>query len=141
MLHSTDNISSSPVIGLKIASGSGNARDYTFENIVVEETLGDKRPILKVINNWPEWHLDVPTEPANPYAILNAVPRTPTPGLIENITFRNINVLKAANTDIVVMADSIDSPIRDIMFNDVIINGNKIMANDERITLLSKISS
>ena len=141
VLHSTDNISSSPVIGLKIASGSGNARDYTFENIVVEETLGDKRPILKVINNWPEWHLDVPTESNNPYAILNAVPRTPTPGLIENITFRNINVLKAANTDIVVMADSIDSPIRDIMFNDVIINGNKIMANDERITLLSKISS
>ncbi len=131
VLHSTDDASASPVIGIKL-DGIGKTAGYVFENIVVEQVSGPRRPAIKVFNNWTGWTL-TPDDPAHPYQLNGGKPHNPPPGAISNVVFKNIAVLEAANSDVVLMADGPASPISNIRFEGVTLNGRKLEAQDARL--------
>lgn len=131
-LHTTDNTSVCPVVGIKL-SGPGDVRDFVFEDIVIEDVVGDGRPALKVINNWDDWHRYLPTKPDSPYELLKPPAREEPSGSITNVVFRNVQVLRAACEDVVIIAENADSPITGVVFDNVVINGKLLVPGDERL--------
>ena len=132
VIHSTDDSSACPAVGVKL-NGQGSIRNIRFENITVEDMPSKRRPALKLINNWPEWHLELPTRPDSPYVLLNP-PKIDAPsGSIRDVVFRNINVLSCGNTDVALIAEGPGSPIEGITFENVVINGKKLVPDDPRI--------
>jgi hypothetical protein len=132
VLHSTDDMASRGVIGLHLV-GHGAARGFRFENIVVEDARGPRRPALKVFNNWDDWHLNYPTRPDSPYELLNPPARNKPNGSIRDVVFRNVRVLQSRNSDVVLMADGAASPIEGVTFENVEINGTKLKPGDPRL--------
>ncbi|MGI8907686.1 MAG: glycosyl hydrolase family 28 protein [Candidatus Sumerlaeaceae bacterium] len=132
VIHSTDDSSVCPVAGLKL-SGPGSARNFRFENIVIEDVRGPHRPPLKIINNWDEWHRDCPTKPGSSYELLNPPKRDKPSGAIRDVLFRNVRVLKCHNTDVVLMAEGPDSLIENVTFDNVVIAGKRLVTGDTRI--------
>jgi polygalacturonase len=132
VIHSTDNSSVCPVAGLKL-TGPGSARNFRFENIVIEDVRGPRRPAIKVINNWDDWHLEYPTRPDSPYELLHPPKREKPSGAIRDVVFRNVSVLECRNTDVVLTADGPESPIENITFDNVVINGKRLIPGDPRI--------
>ena len=132
VIHSTDDSSVCPVAGLKL-TGPGSARNFRFENIVIEDVQGPRRPALKVINNWDDWHLDYPTKPGSPYELLNPPKRDQPSGAIRDVLFRNVRVLQCRNTDVVLIAESPESPIENVTFDNVVIAGKRLVPGDPRI--------
>lgn len=61
--------------------------------------------------------------------------RIPPRGAISDVTLKNIRVLQAANTDVVLMADGPMAPISDIKIDNVVINGVKLKSGDARLKL------
>jgi len=132
VLHSTDDASVCPVVGLKL-TGPGNARGFRFENITIEDVQGPRRPALKVINNWDDWHLEHPTKPDSPYELLSPPAREKPSGRISDVLFRNVQVLSCRNTDVPIIADGPDSPIEGVRFENVTIGGKPLVPGDPRI--------
>lgn len=132
VIHSTDDMSVCPVAGLKL-TGRGSARGFRFENIVIEDVRGPRRPALKVINNWDDWHLEYPTKPDSPYELLNPPKREQPSGAIRDVLFRNVQVLNCRNTDVVLIAEGPESPIEGVTFDNVVINGKRLVPGDPRI--------
>ncbi len=132
VIHSTDDSSVCPVAGLKL-SGPGSARHFRFENIVIEDVQGPRRPALKVINNWDDWHLDYPTKPNSPYELLSPPKREKPSGAIRDVLFRNVRVLQCRNTNVVLIAEGPDSPVEDVTFDNVVIAGHRLVPGDPRI--------
>ena len=132
VLHSVDDVGSRGVIGLHLV-GTGNARGFRFENLTIEDARGPRRPALKVFNNWDDWHLEHPAKPGSPYELLNPPVRAKPNGSIRDVVFRNVRVLQAKNSDVVVMADSAASPIENVTFDNVEINGAKLKPGDSRL--------
>ena len=108
VIHSTDDSSVCPVAGLKLSS-PGSARAFRFENIVIEDVQSARRPALKVINNWDDWHLDYPTRPESPYEPLAPPKRDKPSGAIRDVLFRNVQVLQCRNTNVVLIAEGPES--------------------------------
>jgi len=131
VIHCTDNQSASPVIGLKL-DGRGSASRYLFENIVVEEVTGPRRPALKVFNNWVGWGLG-PGNAESPYEMAAPLPSDTVRGSISQVTFKNIQILHAANPDVVLMAAGASAPIHGVSFDNVVINGRLLEAGDSRL--------
>ena len=94
---------------------------------------GPRRPALKVINNWDDWHLDYPTKPGSPYELLNPPKRDKPSGAIRDVLFRNVRVLQCRNTDVVLIAEGPDSPIENVTFDNVVIAGKRLVPGDPRI--------
>jgi hypothetical protein len=132
VLHCTDDASVCPVAGLKL-SGPGNARNFRFENIVIEDVRGPRRAPLKVINNWDDWHMDLPTLPGSPYELANPPKREVPSGSISGVLFRNVQILECANDDVAIFAEAAESPISDITFDNVVIRGSRLVPGDPRI--------
>jgi hypothetical protein len=132
VLHSTDGSSVCPVVGLKL-SGTGPVRNVRFENITIEDVLSPDRPALKVINNWDDWHIHLPTKPESPYELRNPPQRAAPSGSIRDVTFRNVRVLECKNQDVVLISDAAGSPIEDITFDNVVIGGRRLVPGDARI--------
>ena len=132
VIHSTDNISACPVVGLKL-TGPGNATNFRFENIVIEDVRGPRHAPIKVINNWDDWHVEHPTKPGSPYELLDPPEREEPSGKISNVVFRNITVLSSASSDVVLISDGPGSEIDGITFENVVINGQRLETGDPRI--------
>jgi len=132
VIHSTDDLSVCPVVGVKL-TGTGNVRHVRFENITIEDATSKRRPTLKVINNWDDWHMNYPTKPGSPYELLSPPKREEPSGSIRNVVFRNIRVLNAGCEDVVIISDGPDSPIEGVTFENVVINGKRLMPEDPRI--------
>ncbi len=132
VLHSTDDASVCPVVGVKL-SGPGCIKNIRFEDIVIEDVSSPRRASLKLINNWDEWHMNLPTKPDSPHELLNPPKREQPSGSITNVTFKNIKVLNCRNEDVVLIAENEKSPISGITFENVTINGRKLVPNDPRI--------
>jgi len=132
VIHSTDDMSVCPVVGIKL-SGAGSVHDIRFENITVEDVRSKRRPSLKVINNWDEWHMDLPTKPGSPYELLNPPKRETSSGSIRNVVFKNIRVLESGCDEVAIISESAESPIEGITFDNVVINGKRLVPNDPRI--------
>ena len=54
-------------------------------------------------------------------------------GKISNVLFRNIRILSCRNTDVVIMADGPESGIRNVTFENVLINGTPLRPGDPRL--------
>ncbi len=132
VLHSTDDSSVCPVVGLKV-TGSGNVHNVRFENITIEHVASKKRPALKLINNWDDWHIEYPTKPGSPYELLEPTKHDPPYAPIRDVVFKNIRVLECKNTDVVLMSDGAGSPIEGIIFENVVIGGKRLVPDDPRI--------
>ena len=139
VIHSTDNMSVCPVVGLKL-TGPGKASDFRFEDIVIEDVVGSKRAPIKVINNWDDWHRDHPTKPGSPYELLKRPEREEPNGRIRNVLFRNITVLRSASSDVAIISDGPGSEIEGVTFENVVINGRRLVPNDERIKVNEGVS-
>lgn len=132
VLHSTDGSSVCPVVGLKV-TGPGNVHDIRFENIVIEDVSSEKRPALKLINNWDDWHIEYATKPGSPYELLSPPKHDPPYAPIRDVVFKNVKVLNCRNTDIALISDGAASPIENVTFDNVVINGKKLVPDDPRI--------
>jgi hypothetical protein len=132
VLHSTDGSSVCPVVGIKL-TGTGNVRNVRFEGITIEDVTSEKRPALKLINNWDDWHIDCPTKPDSPYELLNPPKREQPYGSIRDVLFKNIRVLECKNQDVALISDGEASPIEDITFDNVVIAGRRLVPDDPRI--------
>ncbi len=132
VLHSTDDASVCPVVGIKL-SGPGCVKNIRFEDIVIEDVSSPRRASLKLINNWDDWHMQYPTEPDSPYELLNPPKRDIPSGSITNVTFKNIKVLNCRDESVVLIAENEKSPISGITFENVVINGKRLLPNDPRI--------
>jgi hypothetical protein len=132
VIHCTDDMSVCPVAGLKL-TGPGSARGFRFENIVIEDVQGPRRPALKVINNWDDWHLEHPTRPGSPYELLDPPRREKPSGAIRDVVFRNIQVLECRNPDVVLIGEGPESPIEGVTFENVVINGTPLVPGDPRL--------
>lgn len=132
VIHSTDDMSACPVAGLKL-TGTGSARGFRFEDIVIEDVVGPHRPSLKVINNWDDWHMEHPRKPGSPYELRDPPKRAKPSGAIRDVLFRNVRVLRARCPDVVLMADAPESPIEGVTFDNVTINGRRLEPGDRRI--------
>lgn len=132
VLHSTDGSSVCPVVGIKL-SGAGSVRNIRFEDIVIEDVLSARRPTLKCINNWDEWHMDLPTKPGSPYELANPPKRDQPSGSIRDVVFKNVKVLQCRNSEVVLIAENASSPIDGITFDNVVIAGKRLVQGDPRI--------
>ena len=132
VLHSTDGSSVCPVVGLKV-TGAGSVHDIRFENITIEDVRSERRPALKLINNWDDWHIEYPTKPGSPYELLNPPKRETPYAPIRDVLFKNVRVLECKNQDVVLMSDGKDSPIEGITFDNVVIAGKRLVQDDPRI--------
>jgi hypothetical protein len=132
VIHSTDDMSVCPVAGLKL-SGPGSACVFRFENIVIEDVRGPRRPALKVINNWDDWHLEHPTKPGSPYELRDPPKREKPSGAVREVLFRNVAVLECRNAEVVLIAEGPESPIEGVTFDNVVINGKRLVPGDPRI--------
>ncbi len=47
--------------------------------------------------------------------------------------FRNVQVLNCRNTDVVLIAEGPESPIEGVTFDNVVINGKRLVPGDPRI--------
>ena len=139
VIHSTGGSSACPVVGLKL-TGPGNASNFRFENIVIEDVAGARRPPIKVINNWDDWHVEHPTKPGSPYELLDPPKREEPSGKISNVVFRNITVLRSANSDVAIVSDGPGSEIDGITFENVVINGERLKPGDARIKMNAGVS-
>lgn len=131
VIHSTDDSSVCPIAGLKL-NGPGQASRFVFENIVIEDVQGPRRAVIKLINNWDDWHLDLSTKEGSPYELRNPPKREKPSGAIREVIFRNIQVLKCRNTDVVLIGEGPDSRIENITFDNVVIAGKRLRPNDPR---------
>jgi hypothetical protein len=132
VLHAACESTSRGAIGLAL-EGAGNAQDFRFERITIEDVRGGRHAALKVINNWDDWHMDLPTKPDSPYELRSPLPRRTPRGRITGVLFRDITVLRSELADIVVMADSAASPVQDILFENVTLNGRRLQPDDPRL--------
>ncbi|MBD3174348.1 MAG: hypothetical protein GF320_04155 [Armatimonadia bacterium] len=133
-IHVTDSPTSRGAIGLEL-QGPGNVSNFRFENIVIEDVRGESHAPIKVVNNWDGWHMNLPTVPQNPYKQSDPPPREQPRGSITGVVFRNINVIHSETPHVVVMADGPDSPVRDIVFENVTVNGRALAADDPRLVI------
>lgn len=131
-LHTTFDGAVCPVVGVKL-TGPGSAQGLRFEDITVEDVSGPRQAALKVINNWDDWHLNHPTRPGSPWELLQPPARAVPNGSIRDVLFRNVRVLHCVNQDVVLMADAAASPIENVTFDNVWINGERLAPGDRRI--------
>ena len=132
VIHSTDDSSVCPVVGLKV-TGAGNVHNVRFENITIEDVTSKRRPALKVINNWDDWHMDCPTKPGSPYELLSPPKRETPYATIRDVVFKNVRVLDCKNQDVALISDGAGSPIEGIVFDNVTIAGKRLVPDDPRI--------
>ncbi len=132
VIHSTDDSSVCPAVGLKV-TGPGNVHNIRFENITVEDMPSKRRPALKLINNWDDWHIEYPAKPGSPYEMLNPPKHDPPSAPIRDVLFKNIRVLSCGSPDVVLMSDGPSSPIENVTFDNVTIAGKRLVQDDLRI--------
>ena len=140
-IHSIDNVSACPVVGIKLGPGPGNASRYRFENIVIESVSGPRRPPIKVINNWDGWSLDdYSTSQQAPYEMEHKPTRDKPNGRVADILFKNVTVLDSSNSQVVLVSDGPQSPITNIVFDNVVINGRPLQPNDPRFVISDNVT-
>jgi autotransporter-associated beta strand protein len=135
VINAAYNLSHRGVIGVSV-NCTRNIRDYLFENITIEYIQHSspfdsavEMPPIRVQNNQEALNKkEVNYEEVNPDPGYNR-PR----GTINNVTFRNINVISATCQDVVVIADAAASPISNVTFENVMINGTCLVPGDPRI--------
>jgi hypothetical protein len=132
VIHAADSATSRGAVGLDL-HGPGNVTNIRFENIVIEDVRGERHAPIKVINNWDDWHMNLPTVEGNPYVQSSPPPRDVPRGSIRDVVFRNIRVLHAETPHVVIMADGPRSPIEGVLLEDVTINGEPLTSGDPRL--------
>jgi len=116
-------------------AGANNAsvRDILFENIVIEKMDGPLNAPIKVFNNWNYWDINHLTESGNPYQLQNESATIKPSPVMDNIVFRNIEVISSVNDDVVIMGDESNSMITNVTFDNVVINGDTLVFGDSRL--------
>ena len=132
VLHATCASTSRGAIGIEL-EGEGTVSDFRFERVTIEDVRGALHAPIKVVNNWDDWHMGLPHKPGRPYQQLNPPVRDKPRGAIRDVLFRDVRVLQARNTDVVIMADGPDSPIENVTFEGVEICGQRLVPGDPRI--------
>ncbi|MBM3499830.1 MAG: hypothetical protein FJX74_14310 [Armatimonadetes bacterium] len=132
VLHATHPNPSRGAIGIEL-EGTGAINGFRFENLVIEDVTGELHPALKVVNNWDDWHMNLPSPPGRPYEQANPPARKEPRGAIRNVLFRNITVLRCDTEDVVLMADGPQSPIENVTFDNVVIAGKRLEPKDPRL--------
>lgn len=103
------------------AQGGGSVSDLTFEDITIEMT--DTNQPLILVDNFKYMIANNNSYPDKPY------------NPIENISFRRITATNISNPDIVIYDESANGIIKDITFEDVIINNQKVVPGDPRLKI------
>lgn len=135
VINASYNLSDRAPIGISV-NGRWNISDYLFENITIEyiqasNTGTEEMPAIRVQNNQ---EAGFPPAPEVNYEEVNPDPGFQRPrGSIGNIIFRNIHVLNTVNEDVVVIADAESSPISNVHFENVVINGSCLVPGDARL--------
>ncbi len=136
VINAAYNLSDRAPIGISV-NGRFNISDYLFENITIEyiQAKGpfdsEEMPAIRVQNNQ---EAGFPPAPEIGYEEVNPDPGYNRPrGTINNVTFRNVNVINTVNEDVVVIADAAASPIANVTFDNVRINGTCLVPGDSRI--------
>jgi hypothetical protein len=135
VINADDNRSARGTIGISArgpTSGFVTVSDYLFEDMVIEYVRSGSyhKPAIRVMNNW----ADDPQAPSTDYELNDPDPDDNRPRApIDNVTFRNINIINAEIDHVVVMADAEVSPISNVTFENVIINGTPLVPGDSRL--------
>ena len=136
VINASYNLSDRAPIGISV-NGRFNISDYLFENNTIEyiQAKGpfdvEEMPAIRVQNNQ---EAGFPPAPEVGYEEVNPDPGYNRPrGNIKNIIFRNISVISTINEDVVVIADAEASPIFNVTFENVVINGTCLVPEDPRI--------